>query len=121
MEYTAPYPGLIVAAEQDRQHPVREWLTGQYLYDVGGPEGCGCIFSFEPHTEATPERQQAWSAVMRQLAQYLAEAVAHAGPIQLYTGWDWWEPPLIRRSLHAPDLADGVFVFEERDLVHVLP
>jgi hypothetical protein len=102
---------------------VRHWLTKPFIYDIGSHLGCGCPFSCEPNWDNPSEDDlREWSENRRdfgQLATYLEGAIALAGPVEVYNGFDYWEPPLQRRSISIRDLRGDRFVFDERELVTV--
>jgi len=102
------------------QDQLRNKFSKSYLYYVGAHEGCGCGFSYGkyPLEDDEEPEEEAKESVTR-LSQYLAEAVAKHGTIELFACWadDESAPPEHRRSITPEDIGGESFWFEEKEFL----
>ena len=104
----------------EKEFPViRKFLFGQFLYEVGSHMGCACAFSYGPDWENFNERElQVWSTSredFRQFVDYLQQALKIAGRIEIYSGEEYWFPPLVRRTITIEEILGERFDFNERE------
>ncbi|MBN1426843.1 MAG: hypothetical protein JXB07_00575 [Anaerolineae bacterium] len=100
---------------QDEQ--VRVQFSKPYVYYVGSHQGCGCGFLYGQYPgfedDANEERDKRESVA--RLSQYLAEAVAANGPIELFACWDGDQAiePEDWGNITPEDIGGEVFYLEE--------
>ncbi len=116
--------GVHVRELGDNAAIVRNWLTKGFVYEIGSRHGCGCLFALDRDWLALEDEDllNEWRESredFRKLAEYLDHAIKLAGPVETYSGWDFWLPPLERRSITVENLVDETFIFDERQLFTV--
>ena len=100
-------------------------LTKPHICEIGSHAGCGCAFVFalwDPNNppnddeirESNENRED-----FRQLSAYLERVGAKTGKVELYSAWDYWLPPLIRREVSLDTLQGEGFEFKDRELLVV--
>src|SRR5580704_11102490 len=118
LEWDEEHPSVYLSTPQEAElKAIRSWLTKPFVYHVGSHEGCGCPFCYELDWEQiTEEELVEWNTNredFHQLAAYLEAAIISSGPVELYNAWDYWDPPLERRSISIRDIRGDRFVFGE--------
>ena len=80
---TSPPAPLSVEPIEEADQAVRVHFSKPYVYFVGSHTGCSCGFQYGPDAQDDLEGRES----VRQFGAYLAEAVARAGPLELYACW----------------------------------
>ena len=78
-----PPPAFSVRSIRSSEAPVRAHFTKRHVYVFGAHTGCGCGFSYGSGGEDDAAGRES----VRRLGEYLASAVARAGPLELYACW----------------------------------
>ena len=115
------YPSFHVQELDEVGEGVRKQFFKPYVYYVGAHEGCGCGFSYGQHLSVDKEDEKDLVAAresVRQLSDYLANAVRDGVTIELYACWsgDEKETPEHRAWLKPGQIGGETFWFEERQL-----
>jgi hypothetical protein len=81
-------PAFNVEAIADGESPVSRQFTRRYLYVVGSHTLCGCGFDRGQANPQHPEELVDAERSLSSLHEYLRDAVAIAGELELYACWD---------------------------------
>jgi hypothetical protein len=124
LDWNEDAPAVHLRKPEESPAVVREWLSKAFIYEIGSHDGCGCPFSlpYEVLDLDDTDLSREWNEgreAFRQLAKYLDQAISIAGTVELYNGFDYWLPPLERRSIKVGELTGEQFIFEERQLLIV--
>ncbi len=94
---------LTVRPINGAEESVRPRFSKRHIYFLGSHSGCSCGFSYGYSPDTDPAGRES----VGELGSYLAEAVAYAGPIELYACWvgDEAEPPRERARVTAVHFA----------------
>ncbi len=102
---------------------VRKQFSKPYVYYLGSDQGCGCGFSYGQFVN-DDEELESRESVLR-LSKYLSQAVALAGPLELYSCWsgDEEEPPEFQEVVTSEEIPDEIggeaFSFQEREFIKI--
>lgn len=110
---------MYVDEERDQDHPVRKFVTKPFLYNVGSHMGCGCPFGSEPELRNPTEEDLLDRRDFRLSVDYVRAALGSCRTVEFYGGWDYWEPPLERRTIAVEEILRDNFFFDERELISV--
>ncbi len=110
---------MFVAQEHDPNHPVLKYVTNPFLYSVGSHMGCRCPFGSEPDIESPGDEDLLDRRDFQLLADYVQTALNSCARVEFYGGWDYWEPPLKRKTIARKEILNDNFFFDERELITV--
>jgi len=78
-------------------------MSPDYTF-LGSNSSCSCGFQYGEHLEEDAQGR----ASVRRLGEYLSEALAHAGPVELFGCWDGDEAaPSSARAMITPQYFTG--------------
>lgn len=99
---------------------VRKQFSKPQVYYLGSHQGCGCGFSYGQYDYGEVEESAARESV-RRLSEYLAQAIAVAGPLELYSCWDGdqADEPEFQQSMTPQGIGGEAFWFQERQFITV--
>lgn len=108
-------PAFNVEAIQ-AESPVSRQFARRYLYAVGSHTLCGCGFDRDQADLQHPEELRDTERSLGSLREYLREAVAIAGELELYACWDGDQAaePDHRWSLTPDDVSPTMGWFPDR-------
>ena len=117
-------PGVFILKSSECENV--DCLTKPHVGQIGSHDGCGCPFAFElwddPSDPPNDEEIQEWNRNrqdFRQLTAYLEQVITETCHVEIYSGRDYWLPPLSRREVALDTLKGERFVFKERELLIV--
>lgn len=115
-------PGFNVRELSQAHQSVRKQFSKPHIYEVGSHRHCGCGFSYgNPDYAVEGDDDPAAVESVRQLSEYLTEAVAAVGTVELFAAWyDYQEmEPECRSVLHPKEIGGGSFWFDELEFIEV--
>src|SRR5262245_17262888 len=106
---------------RDAEEAVRVHFSKPHIYFLGSHTGCSCGFQYGEYVDEDAEGRES----VRQLGAYLAAAVAHSGPVEVFACWDGDEAlPVDQRETVTPNVFTGDaqdFDLSERWFATVIP
>jgi hypothetical protein len=115
-------PAFNVAEPTSSEEPMRIQFTKPFVYRLGAHTLCGCGFDRGQANPAHPDDLQATEASLQHLRSYLDQALAAAGPLELYACWDGDQAavPDHRWKRRVSDFDPQMIWFPDRTFIEVI-
>ncbi len=116
---------IVVQELSENEQRIVQRFAKPYVYYVGAYEGCGCGFSYGQYPiEDEYDRAQDYNAreSVRQLAEYLSNAVEQAGDIEMLVCWtgEEEEMPKSRSTMTPVDFGGETFELEHPSFITIV-